>query len=105
MFWGYFPLSGSSAVGAWGLVASESPTSHIPTQADALPTFRVYGADSDTPKATGTATAFDPGNLTGVYRIGFPVTGAFERGLNYQVVIDYAISATPQQQIATFSVY
>lgn len=105
MFWGYFPLSGSSVQGAWGLVASENPSTHVPTQADALPTFRVYGADSDIPKATGTSESFDPGNLTGVYKVSFTVTGAFERGLNYQVVIDYAVSGTPQQEIATFSVY
>ncbi len=101
MFWGYFPLAGL----AWGLIQSET-SGLVPIAADALPTFRVYGADSQIPKATGTAVAWDAGNLTGVYKIAFTVSGAFERGLNYQVVASWTIQAgTAKQDVSCFSVY
>lgn len=100
MFVGYCPLSGT----CWGLVQSEN-TSFVPVAADALPTFRVYGSDSATPKATGTTTAFDSGNLTGVYKFSFSVTGAFARGSNYQVVVTWAVSLQARQKVFSFSVY
>lgn len=100
MFAGYFPMSGT----AWFLVQSEN-TSDLPTAADALPTFRVYGSDSATPKATGTCTAFDAGNLTGVYKASFSVSGAFARGSNYQVVVSWAVGLQARQKVFGFSVY
>lgn len=100
MFWGYYPLNGS----AFGLVTVED-TGNVPIAADALPTFRVYGGDSPTPKATGTCTAFDSGNLTGVYKASFTVSGAFARGMNYSVVVSWAVSLQARQQVFTFSVY
>ncbi len=72
MFFGYFALGDE----AWGLMVVEN-TSGVPIAADALPTFRVYGSDSSTPKATGTATAFDSPTLTGCYKVSFTVSGAF----------------------------
>lgn len=100
MFWGYFPLNGT----CFGLCQSED-TGNVPIAADALPTFRVYGGDSPTPKATGTCTAFDSGNLTGVYKASFTVSGAFARGMNYSVVVSWAVSLQARQQVFTFSVY
>lgn len=100
MYVGYFPLSGT----AWLLVQSEN-ASDVPTAADALPTFRVYGSDSQTPKATGTCTAFDSGNLTGVYKASFSVSGAFSRGSNYQVVVSWAVGLQDRQKVFGFSVY
>jgi len=100
MFVGYSQLSGT----AWGLVQVED-TGGSPIAADNLPTFRVYGSDSETPKATGTCTAFDSGNIDGVYKFSFTVSGAFSRGLNYSVVISWKVSLQPDQDIATFSVY
>lgn len=100
MFWGYYPLNGS----AFGLVAVED-ASNVPIAADSLPTYRVYGSDSSTPKATGTCTAFDSGNLTGVYKASFTVSGAFARGMNYSVVVSWAVSLQARQQVFTFSVY
>lgn len=100
MFVGYSPLSGT----AWGLVQVED-TGGAPAAADALPTFRVYGSDSETPKATGTCVAFDSGNLTGMYKFSFTVSGAFSRGLNYSVVVKWNVSLQPRQGTFTFSIY
>lgn len=100
MFWGFFPLSGT----AWGLVQVEN-ASGVPASADALPTFRVYGSDSQVPKATGTATAFDTGNLTGCYKVSFSVSGSFARGSNYQVVVSWETSVTERQKVFSLSIY
>jgi hypothetical protein len=100
MFWGYHALNAT----AFGLCQVEN-TSNVPVAADALPTYRVYGSDSATPKATGTCTAFDAGNLTGVYKASFSVTGAFARGMNYQVVVTWAVALQARQQVFSFSVY
>lgn len=100
MFLGYFPLGGTP----WGLVQVED-TGGDPVASDNLPTFRVYGSDSATPKATGTCTAFDSGNLTGVYKFSFTASGAFSRGLNYSVVVSWEVSLQARQEVYTFSIY
>lgn len=100
MFLGYFPLLGT----AWGLVQVES-SGGIPVAADDLPTFRVYGSDSQTPKATGTCSEFDSGTLTGVYKVSFTVTGAFSRGSNYQVVVSWQVSSQAREKVFSFSIY
>lgn len=96
MFIGFYSLNAT----AFGLVTAEN-ASGIAVAADALPTFRVYGA-SETPVSTGTCTAFDAGNLTGVYKFSFTVTGGFSRGSNYQIVVSYDVSSQPRER--TFSV-
>lgn len=98
--WGYCQYLGT----AWGLIQSESAAG-APVAADALPTFRVYGSDSSTPKATGTCTAFDSGNITGVYKASFTVSAAFARGQNYQVVVTWLVSGQSRQKVFGISVY
>jgi hypothetical protein len=99
MFFGFFGLTET----AWGLVSVEDAMFE-PAPADSLPTFRVYGVDSQTPKATGTTTAWDIANVTGVYKVAFSVSGAFERGLSYSIVVTWAIGGDNRQTTRTFSV-
>lgn len=100
MFIGYFAISSD----AWFLLQSEN-TSGIPVAADALPTFRVYGGDSSTPKATGTATVFDSPTLTGCYKVTFTISGAFERGLNYNIVTNWQVSVQDREKVFSLSIY
>lgn len=98
MFTGYWNIGST----AFCLVTSEN-SSGVSAAADSLPTFRVYGA-SATPVATGTASAFDAANLTGVYLISFSITGGFARGSNYHIVASYDVSAQPHEKVFSMSV-
>lgn len=98
MFIGFFNL-GSTAF----LLCTSENASGVATAADDLPTFRVYGS-SATPVATGTTSAFDSGNLTGVYLASFSISGGFARGSNYQVVVSYEVGLQPREKTFTLSI-
>lgn len=100
MFIGYVPLNGTAF-----FLMSVVDTNGSPAAPDSMPTFRVYGSDSATPKATGTVSAFDATNLDYVYKGSFTVSGAFARSGNYQIVANWGVGLQPRQQVFSFSVY
>lgn len=63
-FLGEFQVSETFSISA----NTHEATSGLAADADALPTYRVYGATSTTPLATGTLALFDGANTIGYYR-------------------------------------
>lgn len=98
MFFGSFNIGATAQC-----LCTVENASGAATVSDALPTFRVYGG-SATPVATGTTSAFDTGNLTGVYLVSFTVTGGFARGSNYQVVVSYNVSSQLREKVFSLSI-
>jgi len=70
------------------------PTTGALTDADAVPTFRIYEDGGDLPIISGTVTKVDDTNTTGHYAESIAGTAGngFENGKSYTVQIDAAVS-------------
>jgi hypothetical protein len=100
-FIGFFSLSGTLK-GLWqGRNASKSPTA-----ATGNVTFRIYGESGLMTNGTGTATAFDSSNVTGLYQFSKALNSGdgYERGKCYTVRIEATVSAVVKVATYTFVV-
>ena len=100
MYAGFVPF-GSTVK---GIILTKN-AARTPTNADALPTFRVYGPDRDTALVTGTCTVLDAPNVPGGYRYSIDCTGAngFAAGQSYDVVFSATVAGVvygPQQKFS-----
>lgn len=101
MFIGNFEL-GSTMRGLVGTLNS----SGVPTAADSLPTFRIYGEGQLMPNGTGTTALFDASTLTGVYQFtkSVPSSDGYERGRVYFVVVQAAVGGAARTHLFSFGV-
>jgi len=98
MFRSFFKLGVDDV---WGLVQARTITNN-PVEADALPTYRVYGETGDAID-TGTLAAFDSPTITGCYKYSFtPTSPAYARGKTYSVIISYEIEGEARQDNHSF---
>lgn len=102
MFIGFFPLEGTVAFLYQALNASL-----VPTAADSLPGYRVYGPDGTLMNnGTGTTASFDSANVTGVYRGTKAASSAdgYEAGETYHIRVAATVGGSAKAQIFTFIV-
>lgn len=80
--------------------------SNVPTDADSVPTYRVYDPASATPKATGSTALFDSSNTDGVYSGSFSAAASsgFEVGVTYTIRVLETVSSTNHAEAYTFAV-
>jgi len=84
---------------------------HIPatgavSDADALPTAKIFEADNDTAILTPTVTRRVGAQRTGEYRVDFTASAAngFEAGKSYCCAFIYVISTIAQKQVRDFTI-
>lgn len=67
--------------------------SGTPTDADALPTYRVYSAQGNLTSANGTCALLDAANTDGAYSYTIPCTSAngFAAGQNISILFSYVV--------------
>lgn len=76
-------------------VCTHDPDSGILTDADSVPTYRVYEDQTDTAILTGSLTKLDDANTTGFYTALIACTSGngFELGKSYTVYIQAAVGS------------
>jgi len=103
MFVGFVTLGGTLKF----LHQTRHPTTRAPTAATGSPTFRAYGGDEAVmSNGTGSLTAFDAGNLTGVYQCSLSISSGdgYEKGSTYSVHVLATVASTVAAEIYTFTV-
>ncbi len=77
-------------------VNTHSPTSGAATDADAVPTYRVYEDETATPILTGSMALIDSANTVGFYseQISLTAANGFEKGKSYNIYITAAVGGT-----------
>ena len=100
-FLGFFALGGTLS----GLFQATG-SNGLPAAADALPTFRIYGPGGLMSNGTGTCSAFDASNVTGLYKFTVPLNGGdgYARGGTYTVRVLATVSAAAQVGMFSFVV-
>ena len=98
-FLGFFDLDGTLT----GLFQSRN-ASRVPTAADSLPTYRVYGPAGLL--SSGTTSAFDSGNVTGLYQasVSLAASSGYERGQVYTIRFQATVSSVVYAGCGTFVV-
>jgi hypothetical protein len=101
MFFGFFTLEATLLA----LMQSVN-SSGTPVAADAAPTFRIYGPSGLMNNGTGTTSAFDSGNVTGMYQASKVVGAAdgYARATTYTIRFQWAVSSVPKSFAGTFMV-
>lgn len=76
------------------------------TDADAVPSYRVYEDETETPLLTGNMAKLDDGNTTGHYseQISLSSANGFERGKCYSIRITATVGGVTASKIVTFQV-
>jgi len=74
-------------------VTTHDPDTGILTDADSLPTYRIFEDETATPILTGTMSLLDSANTTGFYTELIAVTGAngFEVAKTYTIYIEATV--------------
>lgn len=77
-----------------------------PADADALPTFRIYGEGGLMTNGTGSASLFDSSNTDGLYKVSKTILQAdgYERGKSYVVRVLYAVNGKQRAENLIFAV-
>lgn len=75
----------------------------VPTAADALPTYRVYGPSGLMTNGTGAVAA---GDQTAIYKLTHSIASAdgFVAGQTYSIRVAYTIGGAAKGQVLTFTV-
>ena len=76
-------------------ICCHDPDTGVLTDADGLPTYRVYEDETATAILTGTMTKLDDGNTTGFYTELIECTAAngFENGKSYTAYIEATVDS------------
>jgi hypothetical protein len=101
MFLGFFDLE-SDLLGLWQALNN----SNVPTAATGTPTYRIYGPEGLMNNGTGNCSAFDSGNVTGVYQFTTTLAEAdgYARGVTYTVRTQGTVSGSAKAGMFTFTV-
>jgi hypothetical protein len=79
------------------------------TDADAVPAYRIYEAETATPIATGSLAKLDDGNTTGFYAESVACTTAngYEAAKSYNIYITYTVAGggSTNGEVISFKVY
>jgi len=76
-------------------IATHDPDTGVLTDADALPTYRIYEEGSDTALLTGSFAKLDDANTTGKYRatVGITAANGFELDKGYTISISATVDS------------
>jgi hypothetical protein len=100
-------------LGSWAIddiltfsVNTHSFSTGVATNADSVPTYRVYEDNTQTPLLTGSMSAFDPGNAVGQYvaQITLSAANGFEVGKTYTIRIAATVGGVTGACVRTFQV-
>jgi hypothetical protein len=100
-------------LGSWAIndvltfsVNTHSFSTGVATNADSVPTYRVYEDNTQTPLLTGLMSVFDPGNAVGQYvaQITLSAANGFEVGKTYTIRIAATVSGVTGACVRTFQV-
>ena len=96
LFIGYVPLEGT----IFGLFQSLN-SSNVPTDADSLPTARIYGSAGLMTNGTTTLALFDDSNTTGLYSFSKTAASAdgYARGTTYFIRVQAVVGGTTRAQL------
>ena len=85
---------------------THSPSTAEEADADALPTYRVYEENTDTPILTGTMAKLDDANTLGQYvaRIALTTGNGFEEGKEYAARMRALVETIPMNKTETFGI-
>lgn len=88
-------------------VTTHSPSTNALTDADAVPTYRIYGDETGTPILTGSMAKLDDANTTGFYSEEIECTSGngFENGKSYTIYITATVSSVTAGQSISFKAY
>jgi hypothetical protein len=98
-------------LGSWAIddvltfsVNTHSFSTGVATNADSVPTYRVYEDNTQTPILTGSMSAFDPGNAVGQYvaQITLSAASGFEVGKTYTIRISATVGGVTGACVRTF---
>jgi hypothetical protein len=74
---------------------THDPDTGVATDADAVPTYRVYEDETSTPIVTGSMALLDDGNTAGFYseRIQLSAANGFEKGKSYTIYVTATVDS------------
>lgn len=101
MFAGFIELEGS----LFALYQALND-SNVPTAATGSPAYRIYSSAGLMTSGTGTMSAWDSSNVTGVYSLTHSITAAsgYARGVFYTIRVQATVSGTTKSALITFGV-
>lgn len=87
-------------------VTTHDPSTGVVTDADSVPTYRIYEDDTATAILNGSMAMLDGTNTTGFYIKSIAVTAAngFEAGRNYTIYVEAAVGGDSGAICYTFKV-
>lgn len=100
-------------LGSWGLYDyitftcnTHTPSTGDATDADAVPTYRIYKEDNATPIATGNMALLDASNTTGFYEAMVQIhpTAGFVKGFTYLIHIAATVGGIDGSMSHTFQI-
>ena len=85
---------------------THTASSGAATDADAVPSYRVYEDETGTPILTGSMAKLDDANTTGFYseQIALSAANGFEKGKSYTIYISAAVSSTTGTMSHSFQI-
>lgn len=85
---------------------THSPSTAAEADADALPTYRIYEENTDTPILTGTMAKLDDANTLGQYvaRIALTTGNGFEEGKEYGARMRAVVETIPMNKTEVFGI-